>query len=58
MCMNCGCGKYDERHQPSDITLEDLQKAADGQGMELEQAADNIHQSARDVRSSRERKAS
>lgn len=56
MCMNCGCGEYNERHKPSDITLDDMQKAADGQNMELEQAADNIHQSARAVR--QQRKAS
>jgi hypothetical protein len=50
MCVNCGCGEYDERHKPTDITLEDLQQAADGQNMDLETAADNIHQAARAVR--------
>ncbi|HYL09046.1 MAG TPA: hypothetical protein VEU76_10875 [Candidatus Udaeobacter sp.] len=47
MCMNCGCGELNERHKPSDITLSDLQAAADGQNMPLEKAADNIHQGAR-----------
>ena len=54
MCMNCGCGGLNERHKPSDITLDDLQSAADGQSMPLEKAADNIHQAARQVRSERQ----
>lgn len=53
MCMNCGCGEYNEKHKPSDITLDELQRTADGQNMDLETAADNIHQSARQVRSQR-----
>jgi hypothetical protein len=53
MCMNCGCGEYNQRHKPSDITLDDLKAAAQGQKMEIEQAADNIHQSARQVRAQR-----
>src|SRR5579859_5960961 len=24
MCMNCACGSYNERHKPTDITLDDL----------------------------------
>ena len=47
MCMNCGCGEYNERHKPTDITLNDLQEAARGHEMEVEQAADNIHNGAR-----------
>jgi hypothetical protein len=51
MCLNCGCGEYDERHKPTDIVTEDLVAAADGHQMEVEQAADNIHQAARALRS-------
>jgi hypothetical protein len=47
MCLNCGCGEYNERHKSSDITLDDLRAAAKGQNMDLGQAADNIHQGAR-----------
>lgn len=50
MCLNCGCGDYNERHKPSDITADDLKAAADGQEMEMEQAADNIYQGARAMR--------
>lgn len=50
MCMNCGCGEYETRHKESDITLSDLKAAAQGQGMEVEQAADNIHQGARELK--------
>ncbi|MFL5674529.1 MAG: hypothetical protein ACJ779_05955 [Chloroflexota bacterium] len=44
--MNCGCGEVDERHQPTDITREDLQRAADGSGMSLQEVAANIQKSA------------
>jgi len=27
MCLNCGCGEYDKRHKPSDITRGDLREA-------------------------------
>jgi hypothetical protein len=48
--MNCGCGEYNERHKPTDITLNDLQEAARGHEMEVEQAADNIHNGARELK--------
>lgn len=64
MCMNCGCGEYNERHKPTDITMDDLKAAAEGHDMDMETAADNIHQGARSLRSEggeggvQERKAS
>ena len=45
MCMNCGCGEVDKRHQATDITKEDLQKAADGGGITLEEATANMRTS-------------
>jgi hypothetical protein len=48
--MNCGCGQVHEKHKPTDITLEMLQSAAKGHQMEVEEAADNIHNSARDLK--------
>lgn len=42
MCMNCGCGEPDERHQPTDITRDDFARAADGSGISLEQATKNM----------------
>jgi hypothetical protein len=45
MCMNCGCGEPDKRHHPTDITRDDLQRAADGSGMSLERAASNLQDS-------------
>ena len=45
MCMNCGCGEPDKRHQPTDITRDDLQRAADGSGMSLQQASANVRTS-------------
>lgn len=50
MCMNCGCGQVKERHKPTDITADDLVAAAKGHDMEVEQAADNIHSSARELK--------
>ena len=47
MCMNCGCGEVNERHKPTDITIDDLKAAAKGHEMEVEEAADNIHSAAR-----------
>ena len=46
MCLNCGCGDYNERHKPTDITSDDLKAAADGQNMDVEQAANNIRHGA------------
>lgn len=46
MCMNCGCGESDKRHHPTDITREDVQRAADGGGMTLDEAAANVARSS------------
>jgi len=48
--MNCGCGKPNERHKPGDIVLDDLKRAAKNHDLEVEQAADNIHDSARQLK--------
>jgi hypothetical protein len=43
MCLSCGCGEPNENHgNPDNITLEDLKRAADSEGLTVEQAADNI----------------
>jgi hypothetical protein len=42
MCLNCGCGEPEKRHQPSDITADDVRKAADGNGMSYEKATANM----------------
>jgi DNA transposition AAA+ family ATPase len=49
MCLNCGCGEPEKRHQPTDITQEDLQRAADGSGMTLRQAARNVSTSSNEL---------
>ncbi len=44
MCMSCGCGEPNEDHgNPDNITLDDLRRAAKAANIEPEQAADNIH---------------
>ena len=45
MCMNCGCGEPEKRHQPTDITKDDLQKAADGGGISIEEVTRNVRAS-------------
>jgi hypothetical protein len=45
MCMNCGCGEPEKRHQPTDITSDDLQRAADGSGITLDEATANLRSS-------------
>ena len=49
MCMNCGCGELDKRHQPTDITREDFQRAADGSGITLDEATKNMTASIENV---------
>ena len=49
MCMNCGCGEPETRHQPTDFTEDDLQKAAEGSGISIEQAAANMRTSLEKV---------
>ena len=46
MDVNGDCGKNEERHTPTDITLSDLTAAAKGHDMEVEQAADRSGPSA------------
>jgi hypothetical protein len=50
MCMSCGCGKPNEDHgNPDHITLDMIQRAAKAADIDLEHAADNIHNSAREL---------
>ena len=57
MCMNCGCGEPDERHQPTDITREAF-KRADGIGLSLDQATENMSASLKKVASTNRQEAS
>ena len=41
---------HDQKHKPTDISLSDLKAAAKGHDMEVEQAADNIHNAARELK--------
>jgi hypothetical protein len=53
MCLSCGCGQPNERHgNQANITADDLRGAAEAAGIEMEQAADNIHAGARELRAS------
>jgi hypothetical protein len=49
MCLNCGCGEYDKRHKPSDITMDDLKESAKGQGMDIRKAATNLQEAGRAI---------
>ena len=50
MCMNCGCEEHETKHKPTDITLSQLKAAAKGHDMEVEEAADNIHDGAEELK--------
>jgi hypothetical protein len=43
MCMNCGCGKPDDRHDhPENLVADDLRAAARANGQSLHETARNI----------------
>jgi hypothetical protein len=52
MCLNCGCGEPETRHQPTDITADDVRKAAAGKP--LDQTVQNIRTGLESMGSSRE----
>ena len=52
MCMNCGCGEAEKRHQPTDITKDDVQRAAEGSGISVEEATANLRTSLDTIESS------
>ena len=49
MCLNCGCGEYQKRHKPTDITMDDLAKAAVGQWLKIRDAAANLQEAGRAI---------
>lgn len=51
MCMNCGCGELDKRHKETDITRDDVQRAADGQGSSLDETVSALETSLRSMTS-------
>jgi hypothetical protein len=51
MCMNCGCGQLDTRHKDTDIVGQDIQKAADGQGLSKDETIGNLESSLGQLRS-------
>ena len=42
MCLNCGCGEPDTRHQLTDITRQDIEQAAKGGGATVEETVANL----------------
>ena len=42
MCLNCGCGEPDTRHQPTDITRQDVEQAAQGSGATVDETVANL----------------
>jgi hypothetical protein len=52
VCMNCGCGEAEQRHQPTDITKDDVQRAAEGSGITLEEATANLRTSLESIETS------
>ena len=51
MCMSCGCGEPNEQHGSADnITLAQMERAAQAADIDVETAADNIHALAKKLR--------
>jgi hypothetical protein len=49
--MSCGCGQPNEDHGNADhITLEQMERAAQASNIDVETAADNIHDLAKQLR--------
>jgi hypothetical protein len=44
-CQGDRCRDHQGGHQPTDITTEDLQRAADGSGISLDEATANLRSS-------------
>ena len=43
MCLNCGCGEYwDKRGKATNLTMEEVEQAAKGEGASVEDAAKEI----------------
>ncbi|CAN5437443.1 hypothetical protein BH20CHL6_BH20CHL6_13620 [soil metagenome] len=43
MCMNCGCMQPDDKHgDEANITMQDLQRAAQANDMDIQQTVDTI----------------
>jgi hypothetical protein len=53
MCLDCGCKKPNDDHGNADhITMDKLQRAARASNIDMETAADRIHDEARRLRDS------
>ena len=50
MCLNCGCGEPDTRHQPTDITRQDVEQAAEGSGATVDETVANLTASLEKLR--------
>lgn len=45
MCMNCGCNMPDDKHgNESNISLDDLRRAGQANGQEVDEVISNIEQ--------------
>lgn len=50
MCLNCGCGELNERHdKDANITLDDVRRAGEANDQSLEESLRNMGMAARQV---------
>jgi hypothetical protein len=55
MCMNCGCGKPEDRHgNDANITMDDLRKAGEANDQDVDQVMANIEQAYHSTDESRQ----
>jgi hypothetical protein len=50
MCLNCGCGEPNNRHDnEANITLDDVRRAGDSNGQSVDESLRNMGMAARQV---------
>jgi hypothetical protein len=50
MCLNCGCGEPNNRHDnEANITLEDVRRAGEANGQSVDESLRNMGMAARQV---------
>jgi hypothetical protein len=50
MCLNCGCGEPNERHDnDANITLDDVRRAGEANGQTVEESLRNMGMAARQI---------
>ncbi len=59
MCLNCGCGEdWDKQGHQTNITMDDVEKAAKGEGMSVEDTVKEMTRSMQEALKQSQKKKS